>query len=59
MIELKDLENRYLKGAVALAVNEYEQELRSCRLLIQDDFRDKISHTIEVLFQKPQFWTIL
>lgn len=51
MIELKDLENRYLKGAVALAVNEYEQELRSCRLLIQDDFRDKISHTIEVLFQ--------
>lgn len=50
MIDLRDLDDKYLKDAVALALNEYEQEARICRSLIPADFRDKIRDTIEALF---------
>lgn len=51
MIDLKDLDDKYLKEAITLAVNEYEQEARKCKALIQADVRDKISDTIETLFR--------
>ena len=54
MIDLRDLDDKYLKDAVALALNEYEQEARICRSLIPADFRDKIRDTIEALFSKAR-----
>lgn len=51
MIDLKDLDDKYLKEAITLAVNEYEQEAWKCKALIQADIRDKISDTIETLFR--------
>lgn len=50
-MEIKDLEMKYLKESVELAVEEYRQEARKCKALIPSNFKDELKEMITALFE--------
>ena len=54
MIEIMNLEEKYIEAASKLAIKEYECELEKCKVLVQENFQDEIRELIKSLFENKQ-----